>query len=206
MSTRKRKTTRLDRFPVAQTRDAPAAAAPCVCRPRRLELPPADFDAANLPPEDLLFASHPLRVRVPRVFTANAFPFDKKKNDPIGSLPCGALRGTRTPDLLVRSQTLYPAELAAHLFLPKYTTTNRKECQGVCANFFIFSEKETAKAGNAASHGPQHHGGHAHRRQRQRRQRRTAVGMCQVVFGVGRKNLHFPSVQKHLHLARRTCV
>ena len=26
----------------------------------------------------------------------------------------GALQGTRTPDLLVRSQTLYPAELAAH--------------------------------------------------------------------------------------------
>ena len=25
----------------------------------------------------------------------------------------GALRGTRTPDLLIRSQTLYPAELAA---------------------------------------------------------------------------------------------
>ena len=27
----------------------------------------------------------------------------------------GALGGTRTPDLLVRSQTLYPAELPAHL-------------------------------------------------------------------------------------------
>lgn len=26
----------------------------------------------------------------------------------------GALQGTRTPDLLVRSQLLYPAELAAH--------------------------------------------------------------------------------------------
>ena len=26
----------------------------------------------------------------------------------------GALEGTRTPDLLVRSQTLYPAELPAH--------------------------------------------------------------------------------------------
>ena len=29
----------------------------------------------------------------------------------------GALQGIRTPDLLVRSQTLYPAELAAHIFL-----------------------------------------------------------------------------------------
>ena len=27
---------------------------------------------------------------------------------------CGAPGGTRTPDLLVRSQTLYPAELLAH--------------------------------------------------------------------------------------------
>ena len=26
----------------------------------------------------------------------------------------GALKGTRTPDLLIRSQTLYPAELSAH--------------------------------------------------------------------------------------------
>ena len=29
----------------------------------------------------------------------------------------GALEGTRTPDLLVRSQSLYPAELWAHLIL-----------------------------------------------------------------------------------------
>ena len=27
----------------------------------------------------------------------------------------GALEGTRTPDLLIRSQTLYPAELPAHM-------------------------------------------------------------------------------------------
>ena len=27
----------------------------------------------------------------------------------------GALEGTRTPDLLVRSQSLYPAELQAHI-------------------------------------------------------------------------------------------
>ena len=29
----------------------------------------------------------------------------------------GAPEGTRTPDLLIRSQTLYPAELPAHLHL-----------------------------------------------------------------------------------------
>ena len=34
----------------------------------------------------------------------------------------GAPGGTRTPDLLVRSQTLYPAELLAHLLLPNYNS------------------------------------------------------------------------------------
>ncbi len=34
----------------------------------------------------------------------------------------GALKKIRTPDLLVRSQTLYPAELSAH-FVPKYNNT-----------------------------------------------------------------------------------
>ena len=50
---------------------------------------------------------------------------------------CGVLRGIRTPDLLVRSQTLYPAELAAHIwrragdsnpryrFLPVYSLSRR---------------------------------------------------------------------------------
>lgn len=49
----------------------------------------------------------------------------------------GALQGIRTPDLLVRSQTLYPAELAAQMRLkrsfrpPKYNTTNRRKCQQI---------------------------------------------------------------------------
>ena len=39
----------------------------------------------------------------------------KEKNRYItASVYSGAPQGTRTPDLLVRSQTLYPAELAAH--------------------------------------------------------------------------------------------
>ena len=33
----------------------------------------------------------------------------------INDLRRGALQGIRTPDLLVRSQTLYPTELAAHV-------------------------------------------------------------------------------------------
>ena len=32
----------------------------------------------------------------------------------------GALKGTRTPDLLIRSQTLYPAELPAHALKARY--------------------------------------------------------------------------------------
>ena len=32
----------------------------------------------------------------------------------------GALEGIRTPDLLVRSQTLYPTELRAHVKLTNY--------------------------------------------------------------------------------------
>ena len=35
----------------------------------------------------------------------------------------GALEGIRTPDLLVRSQTLYPAELAAHFLTLIYYST-----------------------------------------------------------------------------------
>ena len=38
----------------------------------------------------------------------------KKQGHPDGC-PCfGAMEGTRTPDLLVRSQSLYPAELPTH--------------------------------------------------------------------------------------------
>ena len=32
----------------------------------------------------------------------------------------GTLEGTRTPDLLVRSQSLYPAELPAHLCVARF--------------------------------------------------------------------------------------
>ncbi|MBQ6092186.1 MAG: hypothetical protein IJL00_00750, partial [Clostridia bacterium] len=40
---------------------------------------------------------------------------------------------------LVRSQTLYPAELPAHLLVPKYTITNARGCQ------VLFSKKYAAK-------------------------------------------------------------
>ena len=37
-------------------------------------------------------------------------------SDWVGVVQVGTAGGTRTPDLLVRSQTLYPAELQPHLF------------------------------------------------------------------------------------------
>lgn len=53
----------------------------------------------------------------------------------------GALEGTRTPDLLVRSQSLYPAELQAHSYCCclnqlSYNITARNFCQGIFSNFF----------------------------------------------------------------------
>ena len=51
----------------------------------------------------------------------------------------GAPEGIRTPDLLVRSQTLYPTELAAHfLRLPNYHTTIFEKNQPLFLKNFIF--------------------------------------------------------------------
>ena len=47
----------------------------------------------------------------------------KIKATPKVLLLLGALQGIRTPDLLVRSQTLYPAELAAHFLVLIYYST-----------------------------------------------------------------------------------
>ncbi len=49
----------------------------------------------------------------------------------------GALEGIRTPDLLVRSQTLYPTELPAHFQLPEYVNTFIRKNQHLFLNFFI---------------------------------------------------------------------
>ena len=40
--------------------------------------------------------------------------WEKEKRDRFRNLVYGGPQGIRTPDLLVRSQTLYPAELGAH--------------------------------------------------------------------------------------------
>ena len=108
-------------------RDAAAAATPCVCRPRAGVR--SDFGAENSPPDCFLIAPHPLRVRVPAAFLFFMFSQKETSRSFERLVAHGALQGTRTPDLLVRSQTLYPAELAAHLFVPKYTITNEGGCQ-----------------------------------------------------------------------------
>ncbi len=43
--------------------------------------------------------------------------------------------GIRTPDLLVRSQTLYPAELRAHICLPVHHIRNIIKFQALNSNF-----------------------------------------------------------------------
>ena len=48
------------------------------------------------------------------IYTAGDGEVIFKKYSPIGMNGYGALKRIRTPDLLVRSQTLYPAELRAH--------------------------------------------------------------------------------------------
>ena len=68
----------------------------------------ADLTAKNSPPDCFLNAISPLRVRIP-------FKGKKVRADTEWyRLLLGALEGIRTPDLLVRSQSLYPAELQAH--------------------------------------------------------------------------------------------
>ena len=53
----------------------------------------------------------------------------------------GALEGIRTPDLLVRSQTLYPAELPAHLFYRALSIIPSlfRLSSGFAEKFWIFS-------------------------------------------------------------------
>ncbi len=47
----------------------------------------------------------------------------------------GTPRGIRTPDPLVRSQILYPAELLAHISTPIYFITSDVNCQAFFYNF-----------------------------------------------------------------------
>ena len=49
----------------------------------------------------------------PKANIADSLPLPKKEDAEASSF-FGTLEGTRTPDLLVRSQSLYPTELPAH--------------------------------------------------------------------------------------------
>ena len=57
----------------------------------------------------------------------------------------GALEGTRTPDLLIRSQTLYPAELPTRNMM--YYSPGWQESQHFLKNFFEKTAK-TLKIGD----------------------------------------------------------
>ena len=66
----------------------------------------------------------------------NAGDINKKRSLAIAS-DLGAPEGTRTPGLLIRSQTLYPAELPAHILLAlspenvSYYSAHRPESQAL---------------------------------------------------------------------------
>ena len=99
-------------------------AKPCILGDRCFATVPAsDFTAKNSPPDCFLNAVHPLRLRIP---LAQKEPCTLSAH---GSFD-GALQGIRTPDLLVRSQTLYPTELAAHCVSQLlYDSTNKSKNQ-----------------------------------------------------------------------------
>ena len=66
--------------------------------------------------------AHPRRIQMVLV------PFGQNKNPDTrkGIWVSGTPKGTRTPDLLIRSQSLYPTELSArvaHSLAPKYNST-----------------------------------------------------------------------------------
>ncbi len=63
---------------------------------------------------------------------------------------CGAPEGTRTPDLLIRSQTLYPAELRAHNCLEQLYYYSARF--GICQqDFQKFLSRDFAKESKARS-------------------------------------------------------
>ena len=72
----------------------------------------------------------------------------KKQNTARSLLRCfGTPEGTRTPDLLVRSQSLYPTELPAHTALSsalQYNSTPGKKMQALFSDFlhFLFRRKK----------------------------------------------------------------
>ncbi len=141
-------------------RRAVAADTPPACQILNLRVPktkknehPKVFDLGAWSMLD--FGPHPYRMRpeikglshglkkcppdtfLPR-FARPSFrvPKTKKERTPEG-VRSGTPEGTRTPDLLIRSQSLYPTELPAHVQsrLPAYINTAIRKCQAL---FFKF--------------------------------------------------------------------
>ena len=83
------------------------------------------------------------KTRLLNSLTLSGFESLNKKNRNNTKLHCfcfGALQGIRTPDLLVRSQTLYPAELAAHFLTLIYYSTEFQKIKCFFEKVLFFYE------------------------------------------------------------------
>ena len=69
----------------------------------------------------------------------NPSPIGKK----FGFCCCGAMEGTRTPGLLIRSQSLYPAELPTHTFRSEHDVFYHSDwvlSTVFCKYFYLFQK------------------------------------------------------------------
>ena len=68
----------------------------------------------------------------------------------------GAMEGTRTPGLLIRSQSLYPTELLAHTHffqMPEYNTTSLRKKQVLFSLFPTFLSSPPRRLDSAGASG-----------------------------------------------------
>ena len=72
------------------------------------------------------------------IFNTNPKQCFTKKG--FGFAQFGTPEGTRTPDLLIRSQSLYPTELPAHMHfqVPRYNSISSSKMQVLFSKFFNF--------------------------------------------------------------------
>ena len=74
----------------------------------------------------MLFDGKQAFTQVLRVYGLKPMNINKNPDTRMGIWTLGTPKGTRTPDLLIRSQSLYPTELSAHVHftqVPKYNNT-----------------------------------------------------------------------------------
>ena len=72
----------------------------------------------------------------------------KKADTRMGICFFGTPKGTRTPDLLIRSQSLYPTELSAHTHsqVPKYNNMGVQKSQALFSKYFKIFISLSAKS------------------------------------------------------------